>query len=165
MEYAVRQTTREYLNPQLGFGRGDILKGRERVSAGVVKMAMLSTTSWWLKSRVLLWWGVSVSVVCLNGINNSQTRTSKRTDATLPTPSLSIHHLSTDSGVAYSSMPHDDLPANGTTAPSRPAQQTPHTLRSSIAYSRFKSTECTCPVTMDLPKILLVRPRHSSSKS
>ena len=46
----------------------------------------------------------------------------------------SIHLLCTDSGVAYSSLPLDGLPAYGATAPSRPAQQTPQTLRSSIAW-------------------------------
>ena len=75
---------------------------------------------------------------------------------------LSVHlsTTSTNSGVAYSSMPHDSLPAYGTNAPSRPAQQTPQTLCSSIARLAFQihfqpelrphSTECTCPVTLDL---------------
>ena len=57
-------------------------------------------------------------------------------------------------------MPHDSLAAYGTTAPSRPAQQTLQTLRSFIAYFVFHiyfqpelkphSTECICLVTLDL---------------
>ena len=54
----------------------------------------------------------------------------------------------------------DGLSAYGTTAPSRPAQQTPQALRSSIAYLAFRmyfqreltphSTECICLVALDL---------------
>ena len=71
----------------------------------------------------------------------------------------SIHHISTNFSVAYSRVPHDGLPAYGTTGPSRPAPQTLQTLRSSIAWLAFQihfqpelrphSTESTCPVTLD----------------
>ena len=67
----------------------------------------------------------------------------------------------TNSGVAYSSMRHDSLPDYGTTAPSRPAQQSPQKLHFSIAYLAFQthfqpelqlhSTDRTCPVTLNLP--------------
>ena len=119
-----------------------------------------------MKSRVLLWSRASSSYI---HFNTSQTRMFERTDASrcrLHRWSLSrsfrpsIHHLSTNSGVAYSRMPHDGLPAYGTNAPSRPAQQTPQTLCSSIARLAFQihfqpelrphSTECTCAVTLDL---------------
>ena len=134
-------------------------------------MAISSTKSWWLKSRVLLCSRVSVSFVFVyppqqwnQHLLDQNVRKSRR--LTLPTPSLVILSLfssaySTNSGVAYSSMPHDSLPAYGTTAPSRPAQQTPQTLRSSMAYLVFQthfqpelqlhSTDCKCPVTLDLP--------------
>ena len=73
---------------------------------------------------------------------------------------LFVHLSTTNSGIVYSSMPHDGLSAYGTTAPSRPAQQTPQALRSSIAYLAFRmyfqreltphSTECICLVVLDL---------------
>ena len=57
-------------------------------------------------------------------------RTPQTADALIglsPVPSVHLC-LSTKSGVAYSSMPDDGLPAYGATAPSRPAQRTPQTL-------------------------------------
>ena len=136
-------------------------------------MAMLSTRSWWLTSRVLLWSRVSISLVFVYHLNSristSQSRMFERADTSrcrLHRGSFSrpfrlcMHHLTTNSGVAYSSMPRDGLPAYGTAAPPRPAQQTPQTLRSSIAYLALQiyfqpelqppSTECICPVTLDL---------------
>ena len=119
-----------------------------------------------MKSRFLLWSRASSSYI---HFNTSQTRMFERTDASrcrIHRQPLSrsfrpsIHHLSTNSGVAYSRMPDDGLAAYGSTAPSRPAQQTVQTLRSSIAWLALQipfqpelqphSTKCTCPVTLDL---------------
>ena len=136
-------------------------------------MAMLSTRSWWLKSRVLLLSRISISLVFVYPSQQKNTTCQsgmfERADASrcrLHRWSFScpfrpcIHHLTTNSGVAYSSIPHDGLPAYGTAAPPRPAQQTPQTLHSSIAYLALQiffqpelqppSPECICPVTLDL---------------
>ena len=138
---------------------------------------MLSARSWWLKSRVLLWSRASSSYIYFN---TSQTRMFERTDASRcrihrrpfsRSFRPSIHHLSTNSGVAYSWMPDDGLPAYSTTAPSRPAQQTPHILRSSSAYLVFQiyfqpelqphSAE-SCHIW--LVQLSRVRPLHFSQK-
>ena len=95
-----------------------------------------------------------------SSINTSQTRMFERGDG--PPSRLhrwsfsrslrrSIHHLSTNSGIGYSSMPDDGLPAYGTPAPSRPAQQTPQTLltiQGRCKRFEFKVTEgrCCCDV-------------------
>ena len=133
-----------------------------------------------MKSRVLLWSRASSSYI---HFNTSQTRMFERTDASrcrIHRQPLSrsfrpsIHHLSTNSGVAYSRMPDDGLAAYGSTAPSRPAQQAVQTLRSSIAWLALQihfqpglrphSTECTRPVTLDLSHfrslVLAMHPRN-----
>ena len=58
-------------------------------------MAMLSTRSWWLKSRVLLWWRVSISLVLVyppqqqnNHLSEQNVRKSRH--LLLPTPSLVV---------------------------------------------------------------------------
>lgn len=106
-----------------------------------------------------------------SGINTSQTRMFEKADISrcrlhcwLFSRSFhpSIHHLSINSSVAYLSMAHDRLPAYGATALSRPAQQRLHTVCSWITYLVFQmyfqlemqphSMECTCPVTLNLPR-------------
>ena len=126
-----------------------------------------------MKSRVLLLSRISISLVFVDPSQQKNTTCQsgmfERADAShcrLHRCSFSrpfrpcIHHLTTNLGVAYSSMAHNGLPAYGTAAPPRPAQQTPQTLRSSIAYLALQiyfqpelqppSTECICPVTLDL---------------
>ena len=80
-------------------------------------------------------------------------------------------HLSTTSpptpAAAYSSMLHDGLPAYGATAPSCPAQRTPQTLRSLIAWLALQiqfqpslhGMHMACYIGVKLP---LARPGHSS---